>query len=281
MAIIISFEVFSLNNENQESWNTISKSYQGEKKISLEDVHYGPVTPGERELSLLDDVMGKRVLELGCGGGQNSIVLTKWGAEVVGLDISEIQLEYANILAKNEGVKVEFVQGRMENLTRFNDDNFDIVLSSHAIGYADDLKAVFMETKRVLKPRGFLVFCFEHPIYLTVGPALENGDLREVRNYFDRTRNVWDWICFDGTKATFNQGDWLISEIINGLIETGMQIARIEEPRAYDIANMDVKAISKIPYISEFKNQEYISKFVQVIRMIPFSLIVKARKIRK
>jgi len=281
MAIIISFEVFSLNNENQESWNTISKSYQGEKKISLEDVHYGPVTPGERELSLLDDVMGKRVLELGCGGGQNSIVLTKWGAEVVGLDISEIQLEYANILAKNEGVKVEFVQGRMENLTRFNDDNFDIVLSSHAIGYADDLKAVFMETKRVLKPRGFLVFCFEHPIYLTVGPALENGDLREVRNYFDRTRNVWDWICFDGTKATFNQGDWSISEIINGLIETGMQIARIEEPRAYDIANMDVKAISKIPYISEFKNQEYISKFVQVIRMIPFSLIVKARKIRK
>ncbi|NVM53945.1 MAG: methyltransferase domain-containing protein [Candidatus Helarchaeota archaeon] len=268
------------NAQNQESWNTISKSYQRENRISLEDVHYGPVAPGERELGLLGDVKGKRILELGCGGGQNSIVLTKWGAEVVGLDISEIQLEQANLLAKKEGVKVEFIQGRMENLSQLNDDNFDIVLSSHAIGYADDLKTVFMETVRVLKPEGFLVFCLEHPIWITVGIALEDGDLKKVRNYFDSSRNIWDWKCFDGTKATFNQGDWSIAEIINGLIETGLQIVRIEEPQAYDIANMDAKAISKIPFISNVKDwyQEYVNKFVRVTRIIPFSMIVKAKK---
>ncbi|MFX0121555.1 MAG: class I SAM-dependent methyltransferase [Promethearchaeota archaeon] len=267
------------NIQNRESWNAISKSYQDEKRISLEDVHYGPVAPGERDLNLLGNVKGKKILELGCGGGQNSIVLTKWGAEVIGLDISEIQLEYAKKLAKKEGVKTKFVQGRMEDLGQFESNIFDIVISSHAIGYADDLRAVFKETARVLKPKGFLVFCFEHPIWLTVGPALEEGDLNKVGNYFNKSRDVWDWLCFDGTTATFNQGNWSISEIINGCIETGLQILRIEEPQAFDLASMDEESSLKIPYISVVNDiyEEYIKKFVRVIRIIPFSMIIKAK----
>ncbi|UCG02127.1 MAG: methyltransferase domain-containing protein [Candidatus Heimdallarchaeota archaeon] len=268
------------NFQNRDSWNTISRSYQGEKRISLQDVHYGPVAPGERKLNFLGDVKGKRILELGCGGGQNSIVLTKWGAEVIGLDISDIQLEHANTLAKEEGVRVQFVQGRMEDLERFKNNTFDIVISSHAIGYADDLKAVYKETARVLKPEGFLVFCFEHPIYLTIGSALEEWDFKKVKNYFDRNREEWDWSCFDGTIATFNQGNWSIKEIINDCIEVGLHIIRIEEPQAHDIANMDKKARSAVPYISavDETHDNYFNKFVQVIRIIPFSLILKAKK---
>ncbi|MFW9903772.1 MAG: class I SAM-dependent methyltransferase [Candidatus Thorarchaeota archaeon] len=268
------------NHQNQESWNTISKSYQSEKRISLNNVHYGPVAAGERELKLLGDVKGKKILELGCGGGQNSIVLTKWGAEVTGLDISEVQLNYANSLAKDQDVIVNFVQGRMEDLRRFKNDSFDIVISSHAIGYADDLKAVYKETARVLKLGGFLVFCFEHPIYLTVGPALEDQDFNKVQNYFDKERDVWNWPCFNGTTATFNQGNWSITEISNECIEAGLKIIRIEEPQAYNLANMDEKEISKIPYISAVEDtyEEYVNKFVRVIRTIPFSLIIKAEK---
>ena len=156
----------------------------------------------------------------------------------------------------------------------------NIVISSHAIGYVDDLKVVFKETERVLKPEGFLVFCFEHPIWLTVGPALEDGDLNKVQSYFDKNRDVWDWTCLDGTKATFNQGNWSITEIINGFIEVGLQILRIEEPQAYDLANMDAKAISNIPFISAVKDtyEEYVNNFVRVIKIIPFSIIVKAKK---
>lgn len=268
------------NKQNQESWDKISRPYQEEKRISLEDVHYGPVAPGEKEFGFLGDVSGKKILEIGCGGGQNSIVLTKWGAEVIGLDISENQLEFARKLAKKEGVNVEFIQGKMEDLSRFEDETFDVTISSHAIGYASDLNAVFMETARVLKPNGFLVFCFEHPLWLIVGPALEERDLKQIRSYFDKTRDVWDWPCFDGTKGTFNQGNWSLKDIINGIINTGLHITRIEEPQGYDIANMSEEAISKIPYMTDVKewSQEYIQKFVRVIRMIPFSIIVKAIK---
>ncbi|HSR35450.1 MAG TPA: hypothetical protein VLY63_33190, partial [Anaerolineae bacterium] len=65
---------------NRQSWDTISANYQAHTRISTDDVHYGPLAPGERELGLLGNILGKHILEIGCGGGQNSIALTKWGA---------------------------------------------------------------------------------------------------------------------------------------------------------------------------------------------------------
>ena len=70
----------------------MSESYQAETFISLSDVHYAPLCPGERELSILGDVGGLRTLELACGAAQNSIALAKWGARATALDLSERQL---------------------------------------------------------------------------------------------------------------------------------------------------------------------------------------------
>ena len=38
---------------NRRGWNTISAGYQRERRISTDDVHYGPLAPGERELEPL------------------------------------------------------------------------------------------------------------------------------------------------------------------------------------------------------------------------------------
>lgn len=58
---------------------------------------------GERELKLLGDVKDRDLLEPGCGGGQNAIVLAKGGARFVGLDISDEQVRFARKLAEKEG----------------------------------------------------------------------------------------------------------------------------------------------------------------------------------
>lgn len=58
---------------NHRSWDTISAHYQASTRISTDNVHYGPLAPGER------------VIEIGCGG-QNGIALAKWGATCVGVD---------------------------------------------------------------------------------------------------------------------------------------------------------------------------------------------------
>ncbi len=103
--------------KNMQSWNDLSDYYQRSVRISLEDVHYGPYAPGERDLGMIGDVHELDVLEIGCGGGQNAIVLAKWGAKsVTGLDFSERQLAHARNLAATHSVNVKFVLGRMENL---------------------------------------------------------------------------------------------------------------------------------------------------------------------
>ena len=53
-----------IKRSNQAGWDDMADSYQATTVISLDDVHYGPLSPGERELGLLGDVGGKRVLEL-------------------------------------------------------------------------------------------------------------------------------------------------------------------------------------------------------------------------
>ena len=103
----------------QAGWDEMSDSYQAESRISLDDVHYAPIAPGERELRLLGDVRGKRVLELACGAAQNSIALAKWGAHVTAMDFSSRQLQKAKLLVSSEKVDVNLIRGDMERLGMF------------------------------------------------------------------------------------------------------------------------------------------------------------------
>lgn len=59
---------------------------------------------------------GARILDLGCGYGRISIELARMGYNVVGLDFSDELLEIARGLAKDQNVKVDFVQGDMRQL---------------------------------------------------------------------------------------------------------------------------------------------------------------------
>ena len=139
-------------------------AYQSETRISLDDVHYGPLCPGERELGLLEDVSGKLVLELAFGAAQNSIALAKWGAHVVAMDISPAQLGAAKALVAREDVRVHLARGDMERLGVFADARFDVVISSFGWELVPDLAACFDECRRVLKTGGRLVVCTVHPL---------------------------------------------------------------------------------------------------------------------
>ena len=72
-------------------WNNTSSYYQNTFDIPVDDIYYGPFCPTEKELKIIDidNIKNKKVLELGCGGGQCSIFLSKNGAICSGIDISE------------------------------------------------------------------------------------------------------------------------------------------------------------------------------------------------
>lgn len=243
-------------------------------RVSLEDVHYGPISAGERELKLLGSVRGKAVLEIGCGGGQNAIVLSKWDARSVGLDVSEKQIEHARRLAKKAGVKVPFHVGDMQDLGIFEDGSFDVVLSSFAVSYAEDILAVFKEVFRVLNKRGLFVFATSHPIIGTGRPIRYGGGRRwAVGNYFSRKKRVWKWRTKAGT-AQFYGGQITVQDYFDMLNEAGFAVERILEPEPYSLKKMKESQFARVPYWDAGFVKDY-----DLWKKVPYTIIFKTRKL--
>src|SRR6478735_999543 len=123
---------------NRESWDAYSDEYQdrhGEQLAASGGLAWGTYQIPEATLRVLDDVVGKDVLELGCGAAQWSIALARLGARPVGLDLSDRQLEHARRLMAEAGVEFPLVSASAEAVP-LPDASFDIVFCDHG---ADEL----------------------------------------------------------------------------------------------------------------------------------------------
>jgi SAM-dependent methyltransferase len=190
---------------NRDVWNRMSDWYQTTHgpQLNTRPMAWGAWAIPEAEVGALGDVSGKTVLEVGCGGGQWSTFLAEAGADPVGLDLCEQQLETARRLM---ATPYPLVHGDGERLP-FRDASFDIVLSDHgAISWADPYKTV-PEVARVLRSGGRLAFNTSTPwVYVCHrggdGPPSE----RLVHPYFGLHR-----VDEADGSATFvlGYGDWV------------------------------------------------------------------------
>jgi SAM-dependent methyltransferase len=175
---------------NTDAWDRLASGTEPAARI--DSVGYGPEMPGERELRLLGDVKGKRVLDLGCGSGQASIAFARQGAHAIALDASARQLERARRLAEIEEVRVEWHRSDLADLAFLRADSVDLAFSAHAIAEVEDLDRVFRQVHRVLVPGAAFVFSYEHPVALCTGResaaegTLPLGLLEVRRSYFER-----------------------------------------------------------------------------------------------
>jgi arsenite methyltransferase len=102
---------------------------------------------------------GQVVLDLGSGSGTDAFcaaVLVGESGRVVGVDVTDEQLDKAARLRDRQGFdQVEFVEARIEELP-FDDASFDAVLSNGVINLSPAKGRVFAEAARVLRPGGRL-----------------------------------------------------------------------------------------------------------------------------
>lgn len=102
-------------------------------------------------LRMLDIKEGSRILDLCCGTGDNLEIIEKIynKVELTGLDFSDKMIE----IAKRKNIKAEFIISSAENMP-FDNNSFDIVVSSFGLRNVQDKQKVLSEIFRVLKKDG-------------------------------------------------------------------------------------------------------------------------------
>lgn len=148
--------------KDQSRWNSYGKGYL---EILKEQPSKGIIQPQKihkykRVLEKLSPVAGeKKILDLGCGKGDFSIILSKLGARVIGLDIGSDLIELAKELAKINNEDCQFIVGDVCQLP-FHNKEFDFVVGNGILHHLPEagVKDALKETHRVLKNGGIAFF---------------------------------------------------------------------------------------------------------------------------
>ncbi|MEQ8225670.1 MAG: class I SAM-dependent methyltransferase, partial [Candidatus Eremiobacterota bacterium] len=255
----------------KKSASEIIPSEDREKsRVSTYVVHYGPLSSGEEDLRLMGDVSGKKILDLGCGGGQNSVALARQGARVTALELSEERLAFAAKLAREAGVTVKFICDNIEKFVSLEGQKFDIVLSSLTLSSVENISGVFINVRRVIKDGGLFVFSMEHPLMTNISEKdylfFHGKNYPLMKNYFHTGREERQ--SKNKTVVIYKRK---MEDIINPLISAGFQIVQLVEPPVYDINKMSQEEIDDIPFLPCQEECKYILSM-----QVPVSIIIKA-----
>ncbi len=110
-------------------------------------------------ITLLAPADGELILDAGCGTGRNLKPLQIAGSTTIGIDFSHRMLQVARRQRENSPVALANLQAGLP----FTSNSFDAVLCALIGEHLSDLRVVFDEFYRILKPGGRLVFSVYHP----------------------------------------------------------------------------------------------------------------------
>ncbi|MBO0691753.1 MAG: class I SAM-dependent methyltransferase [Acidimicrobiaceae bacterium] len=208
--------VYRAHNDDPTSWNT---AYERPAMISL-----------------LGEVAGRRVLEVGCGPGALTEWLVNHDALVTAMDVSS---EMVRLAAERVGDRAQVVRADLGRPLSFvGDHSVDLVVASLVLHYLRDWVPVLGEFRRVLRPEGAVAFSTHHPSM--------DWQLYSPQDYFaiKRVNDVWT----EGDRS-FQVSAWRrpLTAMTEDINSAGFLIDRLIEPRPQpELARIDPAADRKL-----------------------------------
>jgi SAM-dependent methyltransferase len=213
----------------QAAWDRASKEYLARRGNDVRFVSYGNLAPSDDELGLLGDLRSQRVLDFGCGGGQNAVACALAGAKVVAVDLSEVQLMAARRLAQAHGVTIEWRHLDGLSLSAWQGESFDLLLATQVLPYVDDPAVMLRSGRKLLRPGGRIIVSIDHPLRnCFYDTEMEELSPYPVRSYNDQAPLLWNFEVGMPMQAHHQPlGQWMA-----WIVEAGLHLQQLIEALA-------------------------------------------------
>jgi SAM-dependent methyltransferase len=176
---------------------------------------------------------GTKVLCLASGGGQQGPLLAAAGAQVTVFDNSPKQLAQDRLVAARESLELDTVEGDMRDLSLFADESFDLIFHPVSNVFVPEIRPVWREAFRVLRPGGLLLAGFTNPLmYLFDFELMDERGILEIKHsipYSDLEQ------LSEEQKRKYREEGWpmefshTLDDQIGGQIEAGFLVAGFYE----------------------------------------------------
>jgi len=175
-------------------------------------------------ISILGDVTGKTVADIGCGGGLLSEEFARRGARVTGIDLSPTAIDAAREHAEKSGLSIDYRNCAIKELIE-KGETFDIVICAEMLEHVDDLISTVRESAALLSNGG-------HYLFETINKTLKAKFLAIFV-----AENVLNFVA----RGTHDFNKFIKpSTLVNLLRENGIGVNEIRG-MSYDILNRQFK----------------------------------------
>lgn len=256
-------EVKKLWDENAKAWTILArKGYD----------FYRDYVNTPAFLKILGNIRGIKGLDIGCGEGHNTRKISKKGAVMTGIDISEKFIKYAQQKENEYPLHIKYISASGGNLP-FADETFDFCVAIMSLMDMMNHEEGISEAHRILKKKGVFQLSITHPCFQTPKWQWLYNEKQEKTalacgDYFKKLNGEIDeWIFGSAPqdlKARFNKFKIprftrTLSSWLNTLIKSGFTLEQFDEPYA------DEETLKKFPKLADTK-------------IIAYFLIVRCRK---
>ena len=259
---------------NQKLWNEWTAEHENSPFYDLDGFKAGKERLKSIELEEVGNVHAQTLLHLQCHFGLDTLAWARHGATVTGVDLSDRSIALARSLSIELNIPATFICSDVLNLPDNLQGQFDIVFTSYGIlHWLRDLKRWAQVIDHFLKPGGFFYIVEDHPFMRVftsdsqLGIKVENPYFFSEEPYKAESEGTYA-TNFQGKKRIYYLWDHSLGEVINSIIDSGLQIEFLHE--------FPFALRAKFPTM--VKGEDGYWRFTREHNMVPLLFSLKARK---